>query len=74
MLVPVGDGDEFAPGVARELIETDFHDSSGSSFALSPDGKRVLVNKPVGVSLWEETPATLVTGWAEEVSRVVEAE
>jgi len=67
MAVPVGKGDEFAPGVARQLIETDFHDSA----AVSPDGTRVLVNKPVGVSLRDETPLTLVTGWAGEVSRLV---
>ena len=71
MAVPVGKGDEFTPGVARQLIETDFHDSAGSSFAVSPDGTRVLVNKPVGVSLRDETPLTLVTGWAGEVSRLV---
>jgi serine/threonine-protein kinase len=69
--VPVSGGDEFAPGVARELLKTNFHDSLGSSFAVSPDGKRVLVNKPVDVSIWDETPVSLVTGWAEEVSRVV---
>ena len=74
MHVPVGDGDEFAPGVARELIEIDFHDASGSSFAVSPDGKRVLVNKPVDVSFRDETPVTLVTGWAGEVSRVAGSE
>jgi len=71
MRVPVGDGDEFTPGVARQLLEIGFHDAAGSSFAVSPDGKRVLVNKPVEVSLREETPVTLVTGWAEEVSRVI---
>jgi hypothetical protein len=71
MRVPVGDGDEFTPGVARQLLEIDFHDAAGSSFAVSPDGKRVLVNKPVEVSLQAKTPVTLVTGWAEEVSRVV---
>ena len=69
MYMPVTAGDKFAPGVARELIEIDAHDSSGSSFAVSPDGKRVLVNKPVDVSLKDETPVTLVTGWAGEVAR-----
>jgi len=69
--VKVSDGKEFAPGVAEELIETDFHDSAGSSFAVSPDGKRVLVNKPVNVSIWDETPVSLVTGWDAEVSRAV---
>ncbi len=70
MYMPVRDGDAFAPGVARELIEIGSHDSAGSSFAMSPDGKRVLVNKPVDVSIKDETPITLVTGWAEEVARV----
>ena len=71
MAVPIGEGDEFTPGVARTLIDTDFHDSSGSSFVVSPDGTRVLVNKPVDLSFREETPVTLVTGWAGEVSRMV---
>ena len=70
MEVAVGSGDELAPGVPRELIEVDAHDSAGSSFAVSPDGKRVLVNKPVDFSLLDETPVTLVTGWAAEVARV----
>ena len=72
--VPVSSGVEFVPGVARELLETNFHDALGSSFAVSPDGKRVLVNKPVDVSIWDETPVSLVTGWAAEVSRAVGAE
>ncbi|MFQ5528588.1 MAG: TolB family protein, partial [Thermoanaerobaculia bacterium] len=71
MRVPIGGGDELAPGVAEKLIETDFHDAAGSSFAVSPDGKRVLVNKPVDASFLAETPVTLVTGWAGEVARVV---
>ncbi|MCZ6834076.1 MAG: hypothetical protein O7F11_10050 [Acidobacteria bacterium] len=74
MRVPMGDGDEFTPGVVRLLLEIDFHDAAGSSFAVSPDGKRVPVNKPVEVSLQAKTPVTLVTGWAEEVSRVVGVE
>jgi hypothetical protein len=56
------------------MIETNFHDAAGSSFAVSPDGKRVLVNKPVDVSIWDETPVSLVTGWAAEVSRAVGTE
>jgi hypothetical protein len=71
MRVPVGVGDEFTPGVGRVLIETDFHDSAGSSFAVSPDGRRVLLNKPVDVSIFDQTPVSLVTGWAAEVSRAV---
>ena len=66
----MGDGDEFTPGVAQQLLDTDFHDSAGSSFVVSPDGKRVLVNKPVDASLRDETPVTIVTGWAAEVLRV----
>jgi serine/threonine-protein kinase len=72
--VPVGRGDLIEPGLARELIETDFHDSSGSSFAVSPDGKRVLVNKPVDVSLRDKTPVRLVTGWSGEVSRALSSD
>ena len=72
MSVSVGDGDELAPGVVQELIEIDFHDSAGSSFAISPEGKRLLVNKPVELSVLDATPLTLVTGWAGEVSRAVE--
>ena len=43
MRVPVGSGDELAPGVARELIEIDAHDAAGSSFAISPDGRWAVV-------------------------------
>jgi hypothetical protein len=74
MSVPVGNGDELAPGVVQELIEIDFHDASGSSFAISPEGKRLLVNKPVDLPVLDATPLTLVTGWAGEVSRSVRAE
>jgi hypothetical protein len=45
------------------VFETDFHDAAGSSFAVSPDGRRILVNKPVDLSPWDETPVTLVS-WA----------
>jgi len=69
MQVSVSGGDEFVPGVAQELMEIDFHDSAGSSFAVSPDGKRLLVNKPVNVSYRDRTPVTLVTGWGGEVLR-----
>ena len=70
MHVPVGNGNELAPGVARKLIEIDAHDAAGSSLAVSPDGKRVLVNKPVDLSLRDVRPVTLVAGWAAEISRV----
>jgi len=62
------------PGVVADTmasvlkLEPDFDDALVSSFAVSPDGKRVLVNKPVDVSVWDETPISLVTGWAGEVS------
>ena len=56
---------------ATVLLETDFHDSAGSSLTVSPDGKRVLVNKPVGVSVKDETPIALVTGWDRELARLV---
>ena len=46
MRVPVGGGDELNPGVADELMEIDFHDAAGSSFAVAPDDKRLLVNGP----------------------------
>ncbi len=71
MRVPVGRGEDLAPGLARELFETDFHDAAGSSFAVSPDGKRVLVNKPTDTSLRATTPVALVTGWGTELSRLV---
>ncbi|MCK5375728.1 MAG: serine/threonine-protein kinase [Acidobacteria bacterium] len=73
MRAPVGVGDEFTPGVGRVLIETDFHDAAGSSFAVSPDGRRVLLNKPVDVSFWDGAPVSLVTGWGVEVSKAVGA-
>ncbi len=69
--VPVGTGDDLNPGTPKVLLEIDFHDSAGSSLAVSPDGKRVLVNKPVGVSVKDETPIALVTGWDRELARLV---
>ena len=71
MSAAVEGSNELAFGVARELIEIDFHDSAGSSYSVSPDGRRVLVNKPVDVSLREVRPISLVTGWDREIHRVV---
>ena len=56
-------GDALMPGVAMERIRTDAHDAAGSSFVISLDGKRILVNKPVDFSIRDRTPVTLVTGW-----------
>jgi hypothetical protein len=76
MSVSIGFGPDgqLEPGVPREVFETDFHDAAGSSFALSPDGRRVLVNKPVEVSLQDSTPLSLVTGWGGEVTGRVQSE
>lgn len=52
-------------------MKIDFHDAAGSSLAVSPDGKRVLVNKPVSARYRDQTPVTLVTGWAGNVSRKI---
>ena len=56
-------GDALVPGIAVERIDIDAHDAAGSSFVISLDGKRVLVNKPVDFSFRDRTPVTLVTGW-----------
>jgi hypothetical protein len=65
--VHVGGEDDIRPGIVETVYEGDFHDSAGSSFALSPDGTRVLVNKaPPSTNI-----LTFVTGWAAEVARAV---
>jgi serine/threonine protein kinase len=74
MEVPLSTDGEITAGVPRVAVEVDSHDAAGSSFAVSSDGRRVLVNKPVSVSLLDETPITLVTGWAGEVARLVDSE
>jgi len=64
--------DSVADTMASVLkLEPDFDHALVSSFAVSPDGKRVLVNKPVDVSIWDETPISLVMGWAGKMSRAV---
>jgi len=69
MRLPIGDGDDLSPGVAEQVLETDFHDAAGSSFVLSPDDARVLVNKPLTDADWAQRGLTMVTGWFTEVAR-----
>jgi dipeptidyl aminopeptidase/acylaminoacyl peptidase len=73
MRVPVTTGDDFAVGVAHKLRDIEYHDAAGSSLAISPDGNRVLIQRPVEASLRDETPMILVTGWADEVARLLDA-
>jgi Tol biopolymer transport system component len=70
MSVSVSSGPDLAPGVPRQVIDTDFHDAAGASFDLSRDGRRILVNKPVDLSLTEPTALKLVGGWSEELRRL----
>ena len=70
MRASVGRANDITPGVPQQLLDIDFHDSAGSSFVVSPDGRRVLVNKPIEGSHLDETPITLVTGWATEVAQL----
>ena len=60
-------GDALKPGVAVARIATDAHDAAGSSYVISLDGQRILVNKPVDFSIRDRTPVTLVTGWGNGV-------
>ena len=73
MRVRVGTGDDLSPGMPEVMLETDFHDSAGLSFDLSPDGSRVLVNKPDGALTRDDVPLTLVTGFATVVSEAIAA-
>ncbi len=69
--VPVIQDGKVSPGIAQQVLQLNAHDSSGPSFAVSPDGRRILINRPVEFSLTDEKPITLVTGWAQEVRRMV---
>ncbi len=73
MRVRVGGGDELVPGMPEMVLEIDFHDSAGLSFDLSPDGRRVLVNKPDVTLTRDDVPLTLVTGFATVVAEALAA-
>jgi serine/threonine-protein kinase len=68
--VPYETGDDFVPSTPRLVLETDFHNTMGVSFDVSPDGTRFLVNKP-SVSSFDNHPLVLVDGWGEELERLV---
>ena len=71
MSTPVIPGDDFEVGVTKPLRQIPYHDASGPSLAVSPDGRRVLVQKVHGAELFTEKPLTLVTGWDQELTRLV---
>ena len=71
MSVPYQLEPEFTPGLERQILETDFHDSPGFSFDLSQDGNRILVNKPA-VSLLDDIPLVLVTDWFTELEQATQ--
>ncbi len=72
MRTPVLPGDEFEIGASTEVRSISYHDASGPSLAVSPDGRRVLVQKPVDHVGMSTAPLHLVTGWDLEVSRLVD--
>jgi len=72
MSTPVLPGDEFAIGASRPVRSIPYHDASGPSLAVSPDGRRVLVQKPVDQDMMSTAPLNLVTGWDLEVTRLVD--
>ena len=65
------DGDSFHAGKPRPWVEKEFPGTVGSSFDLAPDGKRIMILKPI------ELPAehagnlhvTLLLNWFDEVRR-----
>jgi serine/threonine-protein kinase len=64
-----GDG-EPRLGVPSLVLDTDFHDSAGSSFDVSADGREFLVNRPVEAVRRGEREIVLVTGWTAELYRL----
>ena len=71
MSVPYTLEPEFSPGSERLVFEIDAHDSSGFSFDLSEDGRRVLVNQPA-MSMLDDRPVILVTDWFTELEKAFE--
>lgn len=70
MAVPYETDPEFKPSTPRQVLDSDFHDSAGFSFAMSADGQRILINKPE-MSLFDEASVTLVTDWFDQLERAV---
>ena len=56
-------------GSPRVMVKTDFHNSGGLSYGVSPDGERFLVNKPVGAGR-AVTEIRVVENWLEELKRL----
>ena len=71
MRTAVEPGDPLDLGASEAVRSIEYHDASGPSLAVSPDGRRVLVQKPVGQQLLWRDPLTMVTGWDLEVTRMV---
>jgi hypothetical protein len=67
--VPYETEPDFQPGTPRLLFEHDFHDSAGSSFALSPDGRRIAANL-TSFSLRDRPQLRLVQNWGKELRRL----
>jgi Tol biopolymer transport system component len=68
--VEVGGDDDIDPGLVEVVYTGEFHDSAGSSYVLSADGTRVLLNRP---STTNANALVLVTNWVSEVVRAVSA-
>jgi hypothetical protein len=49
-------------GAGEPVRSIQYHDAPGPSLAVSPDGRRVLVQKPVGQQVVSEDALTLVAG------------
>ena len=64
-------GETLQFGASEVVRSIEYHDASGPSLAVSPDGRRVLVQKPVGQQVVSSEPLTLVTNWHLEVTRLV---
>jgi hypothetical protein len=71
MRTTVKSGDALEFGASEVVRSIQYHDASGPSLAVSPDGRRVLVQKPVGQQVVSNDPLTMVTRWDLEVTRAV---
>jgi len=63
MVVDVKRSPEFTASVPRQLIDPKLRQLNGFQFAVSPDGSRILVNRPIDQPV--SPPVTLVQNWTE---------
>lgn len=67
MVVDVKLTPQFTAAVPRPLVDPKLRQINGMQFALSQDGKRILVNRPIEQAV--VTPMTLVQNWTQGLGK-----